>query len=624
MSWENFQKDQSSLFYDKNGILSGVLNEPGDPREVWGFLQGIFFEYDLLPANYSSPQEAITDLELLNRFLITGSKHLLAGRRIENAAIDIATHIHQALPKENLADIIDATGVIKEEMQGRVEYYRYQLARQFQEVLGKTAAALQTIFPPPALTELLGQLITECYETAIESDGPDLGTKLLYLKRAIEEKDDTFLISLDKLYSSHLNSIPIIQALKSINDLYFDNHINFGDYGPNRQEGPARVPRTAHWQYFRNFGTVNLEACQRFIKQFIGEHEDKCLLSPLNEPPAPGVGSEQFQRIHEEKYYIQRNPDWRLQLDLRPDQRITKDFRKLAEELNIAWEEMPYIQTTRVEFCLNYRNLPSVKRLINDCNMPVALLSDIPKIQLQGLVLYAKEIALLVKEAKVPFAELNVPCNKNWDILMIFAKAAVQLINGLKVSFSELYNIKNIDLLRLILCHPKKIVEMGIPFERLGELPLEELKSVMGEPIPAPEVTHSPSGLPSANSLRAQYESIAASYNAAAASQAFSTPSITGFGTFLVRQRQGQRQIQRRPEPGNEIEIIPEPRRVGRAALYGTLYGRFWQERLNASDYDVSLPDDNSRPRTQPPSRASSRESSPNPESELRNRGNTA
>jgi hypothetical protein len=66
-------------------------------------------------------------------------------------------------------------------------------------------------------------------ETIRENDDVNLGTKLLYLERAVNEPPQIYLESLKKLCLTpeKASTIELIRALKVINDLYFNNLIKY-------------------------------------------------------------------------------------------------------------------------------------------------------------------------------------------------------------------------------------------------------------------------------------------------------------------------------------------------------------------------------------------------------------
>lgn len=150
-----------------------------------------------------------------------------------------------------------------------------------------------------------------CYFEALsELSTVDLGTKVLYLERAIEQDCQTFLKSLDKLYpidpteSQKKECIDLIIPLKLINDLFYNNEIKLDDYGVKK----------AHLYYFGKLGQVDskslsaeVEALTNFnIKTLVDDREKE-------------VAQQKNSRINAENN-ISRNTHWRKERDLPQNQ----------------------------------------------------------------------------------------------------------------------------------------------------------------------------------------------------------------------------------------------------------------------------------------------------------------
>lgn len=122
--------------------------------------------------------------------------------------------------------------------------------------------------PNPGQIRLLDSLIGEdgiYFTTISEDENLDVGTKVLYLNRAITEQCHDFLNSLDKIYNPSLDNtkqianIEFIRALKVINDLCFNNQIKFSDFGCK--------PALDH--FFSRLGDINSSNFQTIIQQNI-------------------------------------------------------------------------------------------------------------------------------------------------------------------------------------------------------------------------------------------------------------------------------------------------------------------------------------------------------------------
>jgi hypothetical protein len=156
------------------------------------------------------------------------------------------------------------------------------------------------------LDDMLGSEGT-LYETIIDINGFNLGTKSLYLERAITEDCQTFLMSLDKLYDGADNCLELIRNLKTINDLCFNHPMKFGEHGL----------RSALNHYFSKIGPNPLLAeFQPVIRQHIQDR-----LVQLQQ------GHEQ-QVLHERQARQAMEPNisgqssWRTLLDLPSEQLI--------------------------------------------------------------------------------------------------------------------------------------------------------------------------------------------------------------------------------------------------------------------------------------------------------------
>ena len=97
--------------------------------------------------------------------------------------------------------------------------------------------------------------------TIRENKDINLGTKLLYLERAIKERPKEFLTHLKQicLAPEKESSIELVRALKVINDLYHNNQIQYGDYGVKR----------ASDHFFNGCGKVDLSDLQLLVREAI-------------------------------------------------------------------------------------------------------------------------------------------------------------------------------------------------------------------------------------------------------------------------------------------------------------------------------------------------------------------
>ncbi len=107
------------------------------------------------------------------------------------------------------------------------------------------------------------------FETIRDNKAFDLGTKILYLERAIDQPCATFNESLNKLYNPNLAdqsiektaNIDFIRALKVINDLCYNNEVKYGDNGTKK----------ALDHYFSVLGDINEVEFKKYVTKIIKE-----------------------------------------------------------------------------------------------------------------------------------------------------------------------------------------------------------------------------------------------------------------------------------------------------------------------------------------------------------------
>ena len=141
--------------------------------------------------------------------------------------------------------------------------------------------------------------------TIIDNEIFDLGTKILYLERAISQDCDIFNKSLDKLYSEDFvngekeDCVEFIRSLKSINDLCFNNEVKYSYYTP-----------TALNHYFGCLGSIDADDFQIVIRRIINTR-----ISSLIEGHQDQVIREKQARLTAEDN-IDNHTGWRAELDL--------------------------------------------------------------------------------------------------------------------------------------------------------------------------------------------------------------------------------------------------------------------------------------------------------------------
>jgi hypothetical protein len=158
-----------------------------------------------------------------------------------------------------------------------------------------------------AQAALLNELIGEdgCYfETIKEDSSINVGTKILFLQRAISEAPPIFLKSLDKLYQDGLDddesNLELIRSLKTMNDLCFNQQVKFGEHGE----------RNVIEHFFAKLGDINLSDITSAIKA----HGSARIIALSETQPSEIKAQQEAWAQHEND--ILPNMDWRLLVDL--------------------------------------------------------------------------------------------------------------------------------------------------------------------------------------------------------------------------------------------------------------------------------------------------------------------
>lgn len=169
---------------------------------------------------------------------------------------------------------------------------------------------------PPAQGDQLKDMFGEegyFFETIRDNGDIDLGTKILYLERAINEDCTTFLRSLDKLYQPGLQGeseqrhLELIRAFKTINDFCFNNEIQHGEYGV----------KGALVHYFSGLGQINAEAFKKAVTEIINAR-----IGELRNEHEEIVTIQKTARLEAEGD-IQAHTGWRRDLDLPSAQNVS-------------------------------------------------------------------------------------------------------------------------------------------------------------------------------------------------------------------------------------------------------------------------------------------------------------
>ncbi|MBA2654187.1 MAG: hypothetical protein H0U71_03850 [Gammaproteobacteria bacterium] len=161
--------------------------------------------------------------------------------------------------------------------------------------------------------ELLDSLVGDkgiYFETIRDDQAFDLGTKVLYLQRALSQDCQAFLQSLDRLYNPHLMgkakqaNLEFVRALKLINDLCFNNPVKYQEYGI----------RDALSHYFASLGSISANDFKIIIEEIINAG-----IVVLSEGKQEVIAAQKETRAASETHII-RQTAWRRELDLPQDQ----------------------------------------------------------------------------------------------------------------------------------------------------------------------------------------------------------------------------------------------------------------------------------------------------------------
>jgi len=349
--------------------------------------------------------------------------------------------------------------------------------------------------------ELLDTFIgTEGFDFEVIRDHKnfDLGTKILYLERAITQDCHTFLLALDKLYNPDLldqeraANLEFIRSLKRINDLCFNNEINYG-------EDKIENTKEALTHYFGRVGDAIVPAdFQANIQAIIRDRIDELCSGKEAKVAAQKAASEAAE------VDIVRETGWREELDLpmaqqeqRPPppldrlndaqyQQLLSEMKKILVEsphdFSIAYRLMGEFHIT----CANFRAVDTaeaaallrsvvvrlmnsvhvsldgllaldpemragllrdpvgVDRLVNIVRIPLAALLELNPTVCAELIKNSLGVDTLVNGARIPIA----------DLLALDSKAHKKILGGNSEAVRALMKDVNISLATLLALDP--------------------------------------------------------------------------------------------------------------------------------------------------------------------------
>lgn len=188
-----------------------------------------------------------------------------------------------------------------------------------------------------AQTELLQSFIGpegDSFQTINEDETLDLGTKLLYLERAISQDCNRFNASLDKIYNPSLNGkaaqpqLDLIRSLKLINDWCFNNPVVNGVYGV----------RSALTHYFSGLGPVDADSFNKTTVAEINARVAELINSNAVKTEADRVNIEEQKKTRLAKEALTVSQvEWRSVLNLPQAQLFHFDESPFDESPSRRW-----------------------------------------------------------------------------------------------------------------------------------------------------------------------------------------------------------------------------------------------------------------------------------------------
>jgi hypothetical protein len=241
----------------------------------------------------------------------------------------------------------------------------------------------------PSHRELLDNLISSrgiYFENIKEYQQIDVGTKIIYLERAIQQDCLTFLQSLDKLYQPNLpknaenENLELIRAFKIINDLYQNNDVKFGDFGL----------RKALCHYFSSLGLVNPTDLQVPPPGTVNPIDFKEVIRETINMDIEILSTPNIEEIQNQKYArqlaeadISSQSEWRNKLDLPKKQLPIASYSQLEISLNGTITEEQYLSLENEIKQLITSHTAKIRELIEDYEMTFNNISSLSALELQ-------------------------------------------------------------------------------------------------------------------------------------------------------------------------------------------------------------------------------------------------
>jgi len=298
----------------------------------------------------------------------------------------------------------------------------------------------------------------------LENDYFDLGTKVLYLKRAISKDRHSFLLALDKLYIDDADDkirasrIDFIRVLKQVNDLCFNNEIKLDE---SREE-------KALFYTFKQLGEVIPHEFHLAIVKIIESRIEELL-----KKFSSNISIQRVQRRLDEKS-IKGDPKWRYIIDLPLEQRsspqenfgifrprktsdyqINDDQEKflLAQHIIIKDISVPIVKLLGITDRNFHEGMQILHRIGSLIFFGHFAIEDIFNLQMNliiNLVNFVDDVIFLIVETGIPFSELKALDEETRKIFLKYSHSTHDLIKNQNISFEKLLKLNTSDLKRIL------------------------------------------------------------------------------------------------------------------------------------------------------------------------------
>ena len=279
------------------------------------------------------------------------------------------------------------------------------------------------------------------FETIRDDEAFNLGTKVLYLERAISQNCHNFLQSLDKLYNPDLvaaaktANVEFIRALKLINDLCFNHQVKYVQYGT----------RPALTHFFGSLGDINHSDFQTDIQTIINAR-----IATLREGHVEEATAQKTARETAETG-IARRTGWRAELDL-PLAQLAQQAPHF-QPLQVRLVGADVTQAAEVRQII-VGNTGATRQLIQDYGATFANVQALAAQEFHELFRNSNEIARLVNEGHIPLADLLALDQAVRTELFHNANATARLVNEGHIPFVQLSSL-SVPQLRTVIANPE-------------------------------------------------------------------------------------------------------------------------------------------------------------------------